>query len=147
MALSTYNGHSGEKRERVQQWLNIQWDAGRLERPCRCLACTQTEGALHGHLEDYDQPETFVPLCITCHLVLHMRFRNPAAWLDYCDVVAAGWTAPPLLQRTAFGALQKGILRRIFNGGVWRDDVPPDGTARTYLDTLPATRQAIPAPA
>ncbi|KWW97368.1 hypothetical protein LI90_4340 (plasmid) [Carbonactinospora thermoautotrophica] len=136
MGLSWYNGHSPEKRERVARWLEEQWTAGTLPRPSRCIVCDQTEGAIHGHLEDYDQPTSYVDLCITCHLVLHARFRRPAAFIEYRDRVARGWQAPPLTQRVAWVTLNRGILAGRFPPGTWRD-VPP---GVTFLDGLPLDR-------
>lgn len=140
MTSSWYNGFSPQQRDRVQAYLNRQWTTGALPRPALCIACLQDEGAIHGHLENYDLPDTFVALCITCHLVLHGRFRHAEAWQGYCDHVAAGWTAPALEQRRAFGVIQHGILRGRFEGGRWRTDVPRDGSGRTFLDTLTLDR-------
>jgi hypothetical protein len=143
--LSWYNGFSPVQRESVQRFLNQEWNAGRLPRPTQCIACEQTEGAIHGHLENYDQPQTFVALCITCHLVLHCRFRQAQVWLDYVDHIAAGWQAPPQDQRNAFGNLRRtgGILSGVFDGGRWREGIPPDASRETYLNTLPLTRQLV----
>jgi hypothetical protein len=138
MALSWYNGHSPDKREQVQKWLNGQWDSGQLPRPCECIVCAQTAGAIHGHLEDYDQPLTYVELCITCHLTLHMRFRLRAVWSTYRDRVSNGWQAPPLSQREGFGALSRTVFRDRWPEGLWRPVKP----RRTYLDHLPMTRVA-----
>lgn len=137
MSLSWYNGFSPQQREAVQAYLNREWAAGRLPRPARCLACLQLDGAIHGHLENYDLPDTYVPLCITCHLVLHCRYRHRAAWAEYRDRVRSGWQAPPLGQREAFGVIRSGIL-----AGRWPDGTirPLGDVAETYLDTLPLER-------
>lgn len=130
MGLSTYNGHSGAKRERVQAHLTKMWASGEWPAPAVCLACDQTEGALHGHLEDYDRPETYVSLCITCHLLLHCRFRNREVWDAYRARVRAGWQAPPLVQRSAFGVLLGGILRDTWPVGA----VVSEAREQTWLD-------------
>jgi hypothetical protein len=139
MGLSWYNGHSPEKREAVQRFLNQQWDSGdpAWPRPTLCSACAQEHGAIHGHLEDYDQPHTYEPLCITCHLLLHCRFRYRAIWAEYLDRVAAGWQAPPLTQREGFGQVRSGILSGRWPDGLWR---PAPGPGPGYLHTLTLTR-------
>ncbi|MEK6443623.1 hypothetical protein [Pseudonocardia sp. T1-2H] len=138
MGLSWYNGHSPAQREAVQRYLNQQWASGdpAWPRPSLCAACAQTQGAIHGHLENYDRPETYVPLCITCHLVLHCRFRHRAIWAEYQRRIAEGWQPPPLNQREAFGRIRAGILAGLWPDGLWR----PETTNRTYLDTLSMTR-------
>jgi hypothetical protein len=136
MALGTYNGHSGEKRERVQRWLETQWTAGYVARPSCCIVCGQTEGAIHAHLEDYDAPWSYVELCITCHLVLHSRFRRKPVWFEYLAQVSAGWQAPPLAQRAGFTTLAAGILANRWPTGLQRAAAP----GRTFLDELEPAR-------
>lgn len=136
MGLSWYNGHSPQKREQVQTWLNHQWDTGVLPRPSRCIACDQTQGTIHGHLENYDEPTSYVELCITCHLVLHSRFRFPVVWQRYKQLVADGWQHPGLTQRSAFASLNQGVLAGRWPAGRQRTTAP----AGTYLDQLPVTR-------
>lgn len=63
MGMSTYNGFDGAYRARVQDELNAMWASGLWEPPTECAVCAQTDGAIHGHLEDYSRPETYVPLC------------------------------------------------------------------------------------
>ncbi|MFD1145958.1 hypothetical protein [Saccharothrix hoggarensis] len=136
MGLSTYNGFSGRQREQVQRWLNEQWDSGELPRPSVCVACGQIEGIIDGHLENYDEPTSYVDLCVTCHLLLHMRFRRAAAWLRYRERVAAGWQAPPMHRRgQAIGELAKGILAGKYPAGVQRAAAP----GKTFLDQLSTT--------
>lgn len=143
MGLSSYNGFPGAQREAVQRWLNTQWDAGRLPRPSKCVACGQTEGAIDGHLENYDEPTSYVDLCVTCHMLLHMRFRNRMAWTLYRDRVRGGWQAPPLTRcQPIFAILQRGIIAENWPDGTWTGrGVSMAGEPEpTYLDTLPLTR-------
>jgi hypothetical protein len=131
--LSSYNGHSGAKREQVQAWLNKQWNAGALPRPSCCAACGQVEGIIDAHLENYDEPTSYVEACVTCHLVLHCRFRYVTAFAAYVDRVGSGWQAPPLhTRRNALGVLAQGILRCVYPDGVQRAEAP----GRTFLDDL-----------
>lgn len=131
MALGTYNGHSGAKREKVQRLVTAKWATGEWPRPERCVACGQTAGTIHGHHEDYDQPREYVPLCITCHLLVHCRFRNAGVWEEYRARVRRGWRAPALDQRSAFGALQRTILRGEWPEGEWVNEPRWE----TWLDT------------
>jgi hypothetical protein len=130
MAMGTYNGHSGAKREQVQRYLNKRWAEGSMARPACCVACGQTEGALHAHHEDYDRPDEWVPLCITCHLMLHCRNRNRQAWDTYRHRIRMGWRSEPLDQRSGFVTLQRTILRGDWPVGVWQDEQ----RGPTYLD-------------
>lgn len=133
MSLGSYNGHSGVKREQVMRLVNRKWDSGEWVRPTWCTVCGQDEGTIHGHHEDYDKPDEYVPLCITCHLVLHCRFRNDLVWDQYRRWVREGWQFPPLEQRTAFGALQRGLLAGRFPDGAVKVNPPKRAT---YLDTI-----------
>lgn len=135
MGLGSYNGFSGSQRESVQRWLNKQWDAGSLPRPSKCVACGQTEGTIDAHLEDYDTPASFVDMCVTCHMMIHMRFRNQLAWRQYRERIAAGWQAPPATRTEVFSALKRGIL-----AGNWPRGVTRPAPGETFLDTLTLDR-------
>lgn len=106
MALSDYNGFPGKMREAVGRQMTKAWDARTWARPRRCDACGQDEGAIHGHNEDYSTPEVYLPLCITCHLILHMRFRDPKLWEDYKLAVRSGFRGEPLEQRNGMMRLK-----------------------------------------
>lgn len=138
---ATYNGFPGDYRDRVQRTeLEPRWRSGEWPRPSECDVCGQREGAIHGHLENYDRPETYVPLCITCHLTLHYRFRmDPAAWQAYRDLVRVGLRMPALTQRQAWGTLERTTFIGNLTGaqGAPNPDLPP-----TFLDVLPMTRSA-----
>lgn len=105
MALSSYNGFSGEQRDKAQRWLNEQWASGRLARPCKCVACGQTAGVIDAHAEDYSEPfaagktDEF-HLCYLCHLVLHCRRQNRAMWLRYRKDIASGIIFAPFYSRS-----------------------------------------------
>lgn len=135
MGLSSYNGFPPEQRESVQRWLNQQWDAGAVPRPTTCVACGQTEGTIDAHLENYDEPLSYVELCVTCHMLVHMRFRHSGTWLVYRQRVAEGWQAPALTRRGVVGVLAKGIL-----AGAWPVGVSRPAPGSTFLDTLTLDR-------
>lgn len=95
--MKSYNGFSASQRASAQAWLNEEYRRGRLERPAVCCACGQTEGLMHAHAEDYSRPFgphiAEYPLCYTCHMMLHSRFRAPEAWRRYVAQVLAGLVA------------------------------------------------------
>lgn len=140
MTLSTYNGHDGPKRERVQRWLNEQWRASTLPRPRRCEACGQAAGSVQAHLENYDDPANYTPLCAVCHIMLHSRARNAEAWTRYKELVGHGYQHPTLPRGTnPFAALGATLLRR----GWAPPGFEPCDRIDTYLDTIP-DQQAYP---
>jgi hypothetical protein len=102
--VKDYNGFSSHQRQRAQNWLNKEWDAGRLPRPSNCVACGQTEGKIEAHAEDYGEP--FRPgvtdafhLCQKCHRKVHARPRNEGAWREYrAKIEAAHPGRQPLLE-------------------------------------------------
>lgn len=101
MGLSDYNGFPGKMREASLRRVHKLWDSGEVPRPEKCEACGQTEGTIHGHSEDYSDDHIHLPLCITCHLILHMRWQQPTLWELYKKAVRFGFRGTPLEQRNA----------------------------------------------
>lgn len=101
MGLSDYNGFPGKMREKSLRRVHKLWDSGEVPRPTQCDACGQRDGTIHGHSEDYSDDHVHLPLCITCHLLLHMRFQMPSTWDTYRAQVRAGYQGTPLEQRNA----------------------------------------------
>ena len=94
--MNPYNGFSGEQRARANTWLNAQYAARAVRRPSACLAgCGQTHGLFHHHAESYAEPFGphihMYPICYTCHIMLHCRFRSPLAWKRYLRLLLLGW--------------------------------------------------------
>jgi hypothetical protein len=93
--LKAYNGFTPTQRNRAQAWLNKQWSAGAFNRPCRCVACGQTEGRIDAHAEDYSEPfaehktDAF-HLCFICHMWVHCRFNNLFGWQRYKRAISSG---------------------------------------------------------
>ncbi|MGH9605552.1 MAG: hypothetical protein ACRD3N_07615 [Terracidiphilus sp.] len=93
--MKPYNGFPPEQRERAQRWLRAEWASGRLVRPSKCCACGQDRGVIDAHAEDYSEPfaggktDKF-HLCFICHMMVHCRFRNRAAWDRYRKQIAQG---------------------------------------------------------
>ena len=78
--MNPYNGFSGAYRDKVGRWMNGMFDSGRWVRPTVCELCDRGDRRIQAHLEDYDRPESWVGLCIRCHMALHNRARYPARW-------------------------------------------------------------------
>ncbi len=142
--MNSYNGFSPARRLRALRWLTAEYDAGRRTRPTSCDACGQARGLIEAHSEDYGEPFGAhvgrFALCYRCHMLVHCRFRAPAAFEGYvaslelghvwppigrswADITAmlAGATAPPLDDRTGG---DPGLLRAMATGTY----NPADGT-------------------
>jgi hypothetical protein len=93
--MQSYNGFAPEQREKAQRRLRAQWESGSLARPSKCCACGQDHGIIDAHAEDYSEPfaagktDEF-HLCFTCHMMVHCRFRNRAAWDRYRAAIGKG---------------------------------------------------------
>jgi hypothetical protein len=98
VALSDYNGFTGKYREQVGRRMEKSWKEHPHLRPTECAVCFQTEGAIHGHNEDYSAENVYLPLCLACHVILHMRWNSPQLWEDYKLAVRHGFQGPPLQQ-------------------------------------------------
>jgi hypothetical protein len=109
--MKSYNGFSPEARERAARWLRAEWASGRLAKPSVCCACGQDQGVIDAHAEDYSEPfragvtDEF-HLCFTCHMMVHCRFRNRAAWDRYREAIAKGGHFAPQFKRD-FGGFAK----------------------------------------
>lgn len=101
MGLSNYNGFTGKEREASLRRVHKLWKSGEVPIPTTCAACGQTEGAIHGHSEDYSNDDVHLPICITCHLILHMRWQMPRLWELYKQAVRHGFRGVPLEQNNA----------------------------------------------
>lgn len=74
-----YNGATG--RERVMAWqkVRIAEDMGLLGARHQCGLC-RGANAPQWHTEIYFRPLTSRPICRSCHLHIHLRFKRPDAW-------------------------------------------------------------------
>jgi hypothetical protein len=80
--LRSYNGFSGEQRVRVWQLQGWAQDVGVLPKPKWCSVCGS--GSHVGfHCESYADPWSAIPLCQSCHLAVHRRFREPETWVRF----------------------------------------------------------------
>ena len=86
--MNSYNGFTPKQRYAALAWLKDQHKQGLREmEPTQCEVCGQTHGKLMYHSEDYSYPFGdhigAYALCYTCHMMIHCRFRNKAAWNIY----------------------------------------------------------------
>lgn len=107
MGLSNYNGWTGKQREASLRRVHKLWRSGEIPEPTECLACGQTEGAIHGHSEDYSNDHIHIAICITCHLMLHTRFQKPELWDNYKLAVRHGFRGRALQQHNALYVMNK----------------------------------------
>lgn len=135
MGLSNYNGFTGREREASLRRVHKLWDSGEVPRPTECMACGQTKGTLHGHSEDYSNDHVHIPLCITCHLILHMRFQQPKLWDQYRDLVRRGWQGTPLEQRNALYRIK--VLYVPSRKEEWPMVLINEPRSGTVLDVIP----------
>lgn len=137
MGLSDYNGFTGKQREASLRRVHKLWNSGAVPRPEKCDACGQTEGAIHGHSEDYSNDHVHIPACITCHLLLHMRFQMPRVWDEYREKVRLGYQGIPLEQRSALWQ-----IKRLYDGSpnTWPMEHVWDARSATFLDMIPPVK-------
>ena len=92
MGLTSYNGFTPAERNNtwiIQQKLRDDGIIFWTDKACEM--CGQFGDAIMPHLENYDLPERFNPLCIECHMSLHGRFRSKGGWIDYLLKLRGGY--------------------------------------------------------
>lgn len=134
MGLSNYNGFTGKQREDSLKRVHKLWDSGQVPRPTKCLACEQEVGVIHGHSEDYSDDHVHIPICIMCHLLLHMRWQLPEQWEDYKLAVRNGfrYQGKPLEQRNALYVLKNLLPHVLYDDANYVGVV----TSGTVLDMI-----------
>lgn len=128
MSGASYNGYSWEQRakklrhrgslsDRDQEWHNL---------PC-ALCGDPDRDPKERHSEDYSEPFLFspphtYPLCKSCHLRLHKRFKRPAEeWELFCLHVEAGGYGREFVS-TYPAANRKVLCNRIRQGELIRPE-------------------------
>lgn len=88
----SYNGSCGVARVVGWQKLRVAEDLGLLQPRQHCSACGWAR-AEHRHTELYLRPLVSMPICRSCHAMLHRRFSHPSRWREFvqkrCD--GQGW--------------------------------------------------------
>ena len=95
---------------------------GLIEEPKKCRFCGRENGILHYHNTDYDVSldvlpklikgvatsdelkmleETFIPVCRTCHMMIHRAEKNPKASEVYFEKVKAACQPSPVCPKNA----------------------------------------------
>lgn len=92
--LKVYNGFTHEERVRKWQALNLAIKMGLEKDACgeKCSICGTT-GQVAGvayHSEDYKSMHGHYPLCRSCHVRIHNRFKNPESWSIHIKPYADG---------------------------------------------------------
>lgn len=104
---------------------------GLIPHPRRCRFCGQENGILHHHNIDYDvslevQPklisgtateedkkrldEVLVPICWTCHMMLHREAQHPKSVEAYFERVANGYQPRPIFKPNAWEVLTQYMI-------------------------------------
>lgn len=92
--MNSYNGFTPEQRYKALAWIKREWAEGRRARPTMCEVCGQADGVVEAHSEDYSAPYGDHigrhSLCYRCHMMVHCRFKNAAAWHAYQQQMREG---------------------------------------------------------
>lgn len=99
-----YNGFSPSERSAAGNLIRRKIREGKWVPLISCDACGQAVGVIHAHLEDYSKPETYMPMCFVCHMLLHCRFRAPGAFYSYVTLLELGERVRPV---STWGVIQK----------------------------------------
>ena len=83
----------------------IRKELGLPDKPEECDLCSQSEGVLQWHNEDYDHPiNDLWGLCWRCHMMWHSRRRAPDQVREYFKAVNEGVKFAPVYKHD-FGIL------------------------------------------
>lgn len=137
MALALYNGWKGWVRSARNKPYYAALDDGRLVVGPVCLGChgERSEARPLGmHSEEYGGTvETYiahcVPLCHTCHAIVHMRAKYPAVWRRYKQRIHDGVATPrykamfPVFQNIGRADANEVPGPTVISGG-WLDTLP-----------------------
>ena len=90
--MNSYNGYEPKERYAALAWLKKEWAAGTREKtPSSCDICTQQDGYLAYHSEDYSFPYGDhigrFGLCYICHMMLHCRYKSPIIMKMYIEAL------------------------------------------------------------
>lgn len=111
MSMSYYNGFSPQERMKGFRLVKKAIAEGKIPeaKTLGCCLCGQKSGIIMYHSEDYSLDKIVGqvrPLCWTCHMMLHSRFRHPKSWTKYKAERKAGQVSPPVF-RHDFSQLDK----------------------------------------
>lgn len=99
------------------------------------MVCRQSEGDLVPHLEDYDRPFDYLPLCYPCHTTLHGRYKRPWHFDTWIERLREGFQPIP------FSSWDWHEFRRTYlqvEPWAWPSDTfQPGGADLTLYELLP----------
>lgn len=85
--LQTYNGYHHDQRVKKWQAIHLGIQLGLIlpanNFPCNICGSSHPTTTIEYHSEDYSSMNGHYPLCKSCHSNIHLRFRNPNAWLEF----------------------------------------------------------------
>lgn len=91
--LLYYNGFTHEQRVRKWQAIDLAVRMG-LEIPAEQLSCSvcgaSPSSSIAYHSEDYGTMNGHYPVCRSCHMKIHNRFKNPKRWTDFVAAMGNG---------------------------------------------------------
>ena len=125
--MKDYNGFSGEVRGRGGYWQKGAYMIGLRPKPSKCAACGQDKGVITGHWETYFEPFALnedIPLCSTCHLMVHCRGRFKDRFAKYAENVAVGFTPVKVMHSFDWNGFRKTWLEGE-TGGEWEPSPNP----------------------
>jgi hypothetical protein len=97
--VKSYNGFTPYQRMQGDRIVKDAIAAGtwNFERKCQLCGLTEADGAyIWVHQEDYTRPiEDARPICVECHMRLHMRYTFPYLWHHYCLALRCGHKPRP----------------------------------------------------
>lgn len=128
--MKSYKKWTAQERQKSLGFTNKAKRVGLIKQPTKCNRCGQTKGILHLHNEDYDYTLNILPLylngerelddkareeiancvepiCWTCHMIHHSKFRNRMAHDRYFYQVYEEGFMPDPVYRHDFSILKK----------------------------------------
>ena len=78
--LKSYNGATGQERRDGGNRYTIGRELGLIPWPKFCSVCCSTR-FVGAHNEIYARPCSAMPVCRSCHRLIHRRFYDPLPWL------------------------------------------------------------------
>ncbi len=101
--MKEYNGFTGDERNKAGAIIRRAIKSGKVAPPTKCCLCSQEKGLLHYHLEDYSKPlQNLKPICVGCHMRLHIRFEYPNLWKKHLHDLQAGKNSPAYTSTLGF---------------------------------------------
>lgn len=130
--MKSYGKWSATERQKAGALINKAKRLGLIASPCKCNICGQTKGILHLHNIGYDASLAYVPkmlegtatpeetkavddelmpICWTCHMMLHRGERHPLSWQRYLALVKDKEEPyPPVFRPNAWDVLDKFMI-------------------------------------